>query len=207
MVRTKEQNNAAREHWENEFKFWQKNRQRESSSGCGSTLVNTKNTKKTILYVIDKYKINTLLDIPCGDMNWMSTLDINAQYTGMDIASSLIKYNKKNYSLMGDFHEHDIVMKPLDKNYDLILSRDFLFHLNYHDILNVLRNFKNSGSTYLLTTTFPESKENQFSQDNHFFRINLQLEPFNLPNPIVLLPEIEKGKYLGLWELKNVLSK
>ena len=108
---------------------------------------------------------------------------------------------------MGDFHEHDIVIKPLDKNYDLILSRDFLFHLNYHDILNVLRNFKNSGSTYLLTSTFPESKENQFSQDNHFFRINLQLEPFNLPNPIVLLPEIEKGKYLGLWELKNVLSK
>lgn len=106
---------------------------------------------------------------------------------------------------MGDFHVHDIVTTPLNKYYDLILSRDFLFHLNHENTLNVIHNFKNSGSTYLLTSTFPESKYNDKINNNGFFRINLQLEPFNLPEPIELFPEIESGKYLGLWKLKDIL--
>jgi hypothetical protein len=192
-------------HWENEFKLWEQNKDRESSSGVGSTTYNTKNTKSTLLNVINKYNIKSILDIPCGDMNWISKIDLNSQYTGMDISNSLIEYNKKNYSFMGDFHVHDIVTTSLNKNYDLILSRDFLFHLNHENTLNVIHNFKNSGSTYLLTSTFPESKYNDKINDNGFFRINLQLEPFNLPEPIELFPEIETGKHLGLWKLKEIL--
>jgi len=192
-------------HWENEFKLWKQNKNRESSSGVGSTLYNTQNTKSTLLNVINKYNIRSILDIPCGDMNWISKVDLNSQYTGMDISNSLIEYNKKNYSFMGDFHVHDIVSTPLNKYYDLILSRDFLFHLSHENTLNVIRNFKNSGSTYLLTSTFPDSKYNDKINDNGFFKINLQLEPFNLPEPIELFQEIETGKYLGLWKLKDIL--
>ena len=192
-------------HWENEFKLWKQNKNRESSSGVGSTLYNTQNTKSTLLNVINKYNIRSILDIPCGDMNWISKVDLNSEYTGMDISNSLIEYNKKNYSFMGDFHVHDIVSTPLNKYYDLILSRDFLFHLSHENTLNVIRNFKNSGSTYLLTSTFPDSKYNDKINDNGFFKINLQLEPFNLPEPIELFQEIETGKYLGLWKLKDIL--
>ena len=192
-------------HWENEFKLWKQNKSRESSSGVGSTLSNTQNTKSTLLNVINNYKIKSILDIPCGDMNWMSKIKLYPKYTGMDISKSLIEYNKKNYSFMGDFHVHDIVTTSLNKYYDLILSRDFLFHLSHENTLNVINNFKNSESTYLLTSTFPESKYNNKINDNGFFRINLQLEPFNFPEPIELFPEIENGKYLGLWKLKDIL--
>ena len=56
------------QHWENEFLEWNLNKNRESSSGPGSTINNTKNTLKTLNYIINNFNIKTLLDVPCGDI-------------------------------------------------------------------------------------------------------------------------------------------
>ena len=52
---------------------------------------------------------------------------------------------------------------------DLIFSRDFLVHLKYQDIMEILKKFKLSESTYLLTTTFTNRREN-VDLDNLFWR-------------------------------------
>ena len=52
--------------------FWESN---ESSSGIGSEIKNTKEVLRAIKLIIKQYKIRSIIDIPCGDFNWMSSLD------------------------------------------------------------------------------------------------------------------------------------
>ena len=72
----------------------------ESISGPGSDLNNTLNIRYELPKIILKYKIQKVLDIPCGDFNWMkkilSKLDID--YLGCDIVNELIDKNIKLYS-------------------------------------------------------------------------------------------------------------
>ena len=46
---------------------------------------------------------------------------------------------------------------------DAILCRDLLPHLSFAEIFTALRNFKRSGATYLLTTTFTGPRANRES--------------------------------------------
>ena len=191
-------------HWNEEFNTWLKYRDRESSSGHGSSIYNTKNTLKTLNNVIDKYNIKIILDLPCGDMNWISKLDLSKiKYTGMDISNDLILYNKNKYKNL-NFKKHDIIVSPIKQQYDLILCRDLLFHLSIDEVKSCINNMKKSNSTYILTTTFPKSNKNSELSSLSFAEINLQKDPFNFPNPTELFPEVEKGKYLGLWKLNDI---
>ena len=58
-------------------KFYNRNKwgNLESFSGDGSTIKETTKTRKIIENVIKKYKIKSLLDIPCGDFNWMKLIN------------------------------------------------------------------------------------------------------------------------------------
>ena len=122
------------DHWNNEFKEWvnsDKKTCRESSSGVGSSLLNSQKTIITINNVITNYNIKTLLDIPCGDLNWIFNCGFkNIKYTGMDISDELINYNKIKYNNY-DFKVCDIVTESINNKYDLILCRDLLHHLSY----------------------------------------------------------------------------
>ena len=43
-------------------------------------------------------KITSVLDIPCGDFNWMQKVDLsNIEYIGADIVEELIKKNIEIY--------------------------------------------------------------------------------------------------------------
>ena len=50
---------------------------------------------------------------------------------------------------------HDIVTDSIPRPYDLILSRHTMQHLKTKDVKNILQNFVNSGSKYLLATNYP----------------------------------------------------
>ena len=200
------ENNVIRyNHWDNEFKDWLKNKNRESSSGAGSSLENTKNTTDILNNIIKTHNINSILDLPCGDMHWISNNNTiyNINYTGMDISKSLIQYNQEKYKKL-NFKVKDIIMEPLHNAYDLIFSRDFFIHLNYKNTLKVLKQFKESKSKYLLTNTYINTTKNDIIDDNGYYPINLEIAPFNLPKPIKIFKEIEDGKYLGLWLIKDI---
>ncbi len=71
-----------------------------SISGHGSN-INTKqsnNLISSLLIFIEKYQINSLLDMPCGDFLWMREFlkkKSEIKYLGIDIVDEIIKKNKK----------------------------------------------------------------------------------------------------------------
>jgi hypothetical protein len=94
---------------------------------------------------------------------------------------------------------------------DLILCRDLLVHLSFHDIKSALSNIFESGSRFVLTTTFPTRDINRDIETGQWRPLNLQRPPFSFPPPIRLITErcTELGgqwadKCLGLWEVDAI---
>ncbi|MEA3229477.1 MAG: class I SAM-dependent methyltransferase [archaeon] len=184
----------------------------ESVSGIGSTIKNTKMTRQELPAVINKYNIRSLLDMPCGDFNWMkkTRLDIDMYIVG-DIVPEIITENKNRYNSKNiKFIILDMIKDNLPKA-DLILCRDCLIHFSFKDIVSTMRNFKKSGSKYLLTTTFTERSENRDIVTGGWHTINLEMPPFSFPRLLKLINEKcrEKNsrysdKSLGLYRLKDI---
>ncbi len=183
----------------------------ESFSGPGSTIKSTIYVREVIEEVIDRYKIKSIVDSPCGDFNWMQLVNLKkTKYIGYDIVSKIINDNNKKYSCkLKKFKELNIIKnKPLKS--DLIFCRDALVHFSNSDIKTTIINFKKSNSKYLLTTTFPNTNENRWIKTGMWRPINLTKEPFNFPRPIAVFCESRTNKekvlkkYLGLWELKDI---
>lgn len=123
-------------------------------------------------------------------------------YTGADVVAELIERNQRLYGGEGRrFVTADLTRDALPRA-DLILCRECLVHLSFRDARAVLRNFRRSGSTYLLVTTHAKVRENEEIATGDWRPLNLQLPPLNFPPPLRLLVEDEElGKCLGLWRL------
>jgi hypothetical protein len=180
----------------------------ETRSGLGSSLEETRVLRERLTALFDVLSIESLLDIPCGDFHWLSTLPLPATYIGADIVPEIVAANQAQYAAAGrSFQLLDITTSPLPAA-DLILCRDCLVHLSYANIHDALRNVRASGARYLLMTHFPEQDENQDIFDGDWRPLNFTLAPFHLPAPeAVLIEECAEGdgafgdKSLGLWRV------
>jgi len=153
--------------------------------------------------------VQSILDAPCGDANWIREIITGIAYTGIDIVPSLIEQNIHQWT-GNDAHRFtvaDITVDPLPKA-DLILCRDCLVHLSFAHIDAAVANFRASGARWLLTTTFPLIEENNDCEDGDWRALNLTLPPFCWPQPQMLISEscLEAhgtwhDKSLGLWPL------
>ena len=175
----------------------------ESRSGCGSSLAYTHNLREELPAMVSQYRIRTIFDAPCGDFHWLSrvTLDID-RYVGADIVTSMIRDNQRRYADgTRSFIVFDIVRDPAPA-VDLIFCRDCLFHLPLALALRALRNFKASGSRYLLTTTFFGGVNKNVASGYHYC-INLEAPPFAFPPPILRIKDspANEDRYMGLWDL------
>ena len=183
----------------------------DSASGPGSTLEATRAIRQSIFDVIEQFQIKSIVDVPCGDLFWLSQLDFSrVEYTGLDIVPKLISDLKESFP-SGNFRLHDATQDDLEY-FDLILCRDLFVHLTNAQIVSSLELFRNSGSKYLLTTTFVNLKKNpelRVPKIGVGWRpLNLVLNPFNLGDPILTINEESlegRGKYsdkcLALWKL------
>ena len=186
---------------------------RESYSGPGSTLASTSIIRNAIPTLLNDLNIKVLLDIPCGDFNWMKALDMNIeQYIGGDIVAKLIKANTQKFSSpCRRFLHLDIIRDPLPSA-DLILCRDCLVHLPIRHVQQALKNIAHSDASYLLTTTFPLISGNQdIFVAGQWRPLNLEIEPFCFPKPFRLINEGNEWKSnrypiksLGLWHIKDI---
>jgi SAM-dependent methyltransferase len=177
----------------------------------GSTLIQTQEICNRIPSLIEKYKINTILDAGCGNYGWMQKLmknDIN--YLGVDIVKEIIDTNKKYSKENIKFKIMDICNDNLPKS-DLIICRDTLVLFNDKNIRQTILNFKKSGSRYLLTTNFDKLRHNSNNKTGVWFPLNLTSKPFSLPNPIYKINENcsecngeYKDKSLDLWDLNEI---
>ena len=136
--------------------------------------------------ILAQYKINKMLDAPCGDFNWMQhvTKNTSIKYIGGDIVKPLIKYNQSKYGDKDTTFIHlDLTINTLPK-VDLLFCRDCLFHLSFRDISLVLNNFLGSSIPYLMTTSSAAPNgpriENSDIATSDWRLIDFFSEPFSL---------------------------
>jgi len=167
-----------------------------------------------------------LLDVPCGDMLWMSqflaTRD-DVDYTGIDIVPDLIDSHRKLFADQPTwkFHVVDIVRDGLgnwstadggDGHYDLVLSRRMLQHLMLTDVMAVLSHLSTVRTgdpgrpTFLLVSTFahePANRELISGDAKRCQHLNLLIPPISLVPPLCLGRDYAHGvvSYVGMWSL------
>ena len=129
---------------------------KESISGPGSTYNRTHNLRKELVNLIKKYNITSVVDCPCGDLNWIKSIFGSIpNYVGIDIVDDLINNNKKKFPNL-IFYTDDIVTSNL-LNCDLLIVRDALFHFSQKNIKKVINNIKKNNTKYLLTTEIEDN--------------------------------------------------
>ena len=182
----------------------------ESVSGPGSTVARGLDFQEELIAVLDAWNVRSLLDAPCGDFNWMRQLLARRDlaYTGVDIVAPLVAANARaDTTAPRRFICADMTRDDLPEA-DLILCRDALVHLSFADARAAIRNFRRSGSRYLLATTFVNHSRNRDVTTGGWRPLNLQAAPFSLPAPLALVDERiahagghHRDKRLGLWKL------
>jgi hypothetical protein len=189
-------------HWQGE----------DSASGAGSDDIQTAVIRQTLPDIITNFHIDTMLDLPCGDFHWMQFVSLPLKkYIGADIVEEIIHKNQIRYaSPQTEFRVLDLT-KDILPAVDLLFCRDCLVHLSFEDISKVFRNVQYSGISYILTTTFGNRTQNHDIPTGDWRVLNLQVAPFYLPEPILLINEqCTEGngwyadKCLGLWKVDSL---
>jgi 2-polyprenyl-3-methyl-5-hydroxy-6-metoxy-1,4-benzoquinol methylase len=190
-------------------------RGKESVSGPGSDVASCGNLISQLPKLFRDFGIRSILDVPCGDWNWMQKVDLRGiDYTGADIVPDLIHANIKNHAKPGhiedaiSFFACNMISDKLPKC-DLVLCRDGLVHLSFNDAKSTIAGIKASGSKFLLCTTFVRNDRTNVDMTTGGWRaLNMELLPFGFPRPIRLICEGKDGeyqdKYLGLWETSAI---
>ncbi|KOU57724.1 hypothetical protein ADK57_38080 [Streptomyces sp. MMG1533] len=185
----------------------------ETRSGPGSELQRMKRVMAQISELVRELGVRSVLDAPCGDFNWMRYVDLHgADYLGGDVVAELVESNRARYRSPGrDFQLLDFTAQPVPR-VDLILCRDALVHFSYQHVVEALTRFRESGSRYLLTTTFFGTPANTDILTGWWRPINLRLAPFGLPEPLRVIGDDEsddfyEDKALALWDLGQIPAR
>lgn len=184
----------------------------QSVSGQGSDLVETAELLAQMPAFLTRYNIKTLIDLPCGDYNWMQHLAYDFdQYTGVDIVEDIISVNQNKFgNKTRNFKVQDCLNDDIEQA-DILMCRDLLIHFSNADVKKFLANIKRAPITYLLTTHFIDEKNIDIAT-GQWRPINLTAAPFNLPAPIDMIVEKTKmfnGKYannkvMALWRIEDI---
>jgi SAM-dependent methyltransferase len=189
----------------------------ESKSGDGSSLAATAGVRAGLPALFRQLGVRRLLDVPCGDFNWMAHVDLVAAgvgaYVGGDLVPEIVAANRARHSAPDrEFVQVDLTAGPLPfvggEPADAIFCRDCLVHLSFANIGRVIRVLRASGVRYLITTTFLEHAANTDVIDGDWRPLNLERAPFHFPRALAVLVEgceEEGGAYadkaLGAWEI------
>lgn len=184
----------------------------ESRSGAGSSLDATASLRISLPPLLHSLDTRRLLDVPCGDFNWMSQVDLTGiDYIGGDIVESIIETNRARYeSADRKFMRVDLTSGPLP-DADVVLCRDCLVHFSFANIMAAFRTMRGSRARYLLTTTFLDREVNKDIVDGDWRPLNLVQAPFLLPPPhsVILEDCMEEGgayadKALAVWRVSDL---
>ena len=204
-----------------------------SKSGGGSTLEETEVLRLQIRRLVQEKNIKSVVDLPCGDFNWMKEIVYGFEsYTGCDIVPEIIADNQKYSNSIIKFVELDATKDQIP-DADLLIVRDLLGHLSLEDGKKVIQNILNSKCKYLLSTTWfnlntdeyfksHENKSNEVTLEKQwengaaaFYPVCLSSNPFNFPLPVFYLEEAVKvngydegnRKGLAFWDIDELRAK
>lgn len=183
-----------------------------SVSGSGSVIEQTRAIRAQLPVLLKELAVTSMLDLPCGDFGWMRDVDLSAvSYVGGDIVPELVARHEREFgNAQRRFAVLDLTGDALPR-VDLVFCRDCLVHLSETHIRKAIGNIKASGSTWLLTTTFPGHSANQDIEDGDWRVLNLEGAPHHFGNPVALLNEgctehdgAFADKSLGLWRIDDL---
>ncbi len=191
-------------------------RDSESRSGSGSNMRATEAIRAELPRMLEALQIKSLLDVPCGDFNWMKEVKLGTvDYLGADIVEELIASNNSRFAAPNRRFQCLDILKDSIPKVDLIFCRDCLVHFSSKHIGTAIGNIKASGSTYLATTTFPTVQVNGEIPTGQHRAINLQLPPFNFAAPVMVLDDkapsppanaLAPFKKIGVWKVSDLPS-
>lgn len=182
-------------------------------SGPGSTLESTELLREALRDLFAELGIRSLLDAPCGDGTWIHDVTRELDlYLGIDVVPGAVAEAMGRPSLPSrHFHAVGDLSVTRLPTVDAVLCRDCLVHLPLEVAQAVLGTIKASGSTWLLSTTFPERSENRQARLGTWRPLNLALPPFSLPEPVRLIRERRPNpddkyndKALGVWRIGDL---
>jgi hypothetical protein len=183
-----------------------------SVSGPGSGLNVTARIRSWLPSVFTRYRIESLIDAPCGDGIWITELLPNLKsYLGIDIVPDLIAdASARNIHPHARYQIGDIIDAALPQA-DAIFCRDCIVHLSLDEGMATVRNIQKSGARYLIATTFPTRENVEHKKPGAWRPLNLEREPFTLGRPLEIFFERipNRGdpyndKALGIWMLSVV---
>lgn len=192
--------------------IWGKRAHGHSASGLGSEIAATETLRRELPEVLDRLGALTLLDIGCGDFNWLSQVDLKQRYIGVDIVRSVIAENNETYASdpAGNrtFSVLDATREPLPQA-DTVLCRDVLFHLSFDDAARLFANIAAMKPKFLLTTSDTSVTENTDILSGDFRNINLQRPPYGLPEPQSVIRDnhVHAGRIIGVWSLDDLVGR
>ena len=171
-----------------------------------------RSTLDTLATVIDEYGITSMVDLPCGDLCFMSSflravLQVKPafRYHGIDRVGFVVDHHLAHYQPpVGYCVGCNITFSAMDARVhrppqaDLLFSRTMMQHMCTRDAVRILRHLERSGARYLLLTTYGTLDNAQGPQlpcDDHVSTAtdhqqqNLSAPPFSLPPPLRLFSE------------------
>lgn len=175
----------------------------ETPSGKGSETQRTEAIREELPRIVEELNIKSILDLPCGDLHWIASLNLPVHYIGADIVPTLIEQNRTRYPEL-TFEVIDACVDPLP-DVDLILMRDLLVHLSFADGALVVDNLRKSKARYIACTTFPKVEQNRDQLTGKHRQLNMRHAPFGWGEPVLMIDEKDpRCKALGVWELEQL---
>lgn len=187
--------------------------QDQSKSGLGSTKQYSKNFLSNLKKVIEKYNIQTLYDLSCGDAYWISQLfPTLKKYVGVDVSDFIIQRNKKRYQQYSnvEFINDDILsFLKKTKKLQLRIIRQTFEHLNNEYIFDCLKKLKVKAKKRIITCSNDVNQLTDIGLSQRGRRVNLNLSQFKklLPRPTLKFwdsvgDKKDKGYFGYLYEFK-----
>lgn len=156
-------------------------------SGPGSTIRSTSELRKRLPSLLRELDCKTLLDVGCGDLTWISSVDLPCAYIGVDIVPSVIKAHQANFPDKKFFVADAVVDELPDA--DVLLCRETLFHLSFKDGLAALRNMASKARAFIILTSDRSTRFNADIETGDFRPLNLEIRPYHLPKPRFVVPD------------------
>lgn len=174
----------------------------ETRCGAGSTILNTQSIRARLPELFLEYGVKSIIDLPCGDFNWMAQTDLSGiDYTGYDNDSQNIIIARGRDSKRG-FEPRSKKLVMIDVlcgtigTADLVICRDFLQHLPFAEAEPFMDKLRSVAPLALITSHLNQANSD-ISLPGDFRPLNLQVSPFSLDPPIEIINDC--GRILGVW--------
>ena len=180
----------------------------ETYSGPGSLLENTDLLVENLNKFISEYNIKSIIDVPCGDFNYMSKVNLdNVDYNGYDISLKAINLCKnKNNKNNINFKVFDITSEKLPYA-DLIIIKDLFLHLSYDFIQKSLNNVKESGCKYFAVSRYGHGTQPNKDQVSGLGcrSIEVTKTPINFNYPIIFTTYNTSLHTVNTWQKDQMI--